>query len=126
MYRGYRLKIGNNILPNNMIAKGSFSVIDNDRVVEIWKDANQVEHQITEGTPKANISFSLREHDSTEHASFILYLSILNDVHVEYYDDLTDSYRVATCRIEKPVFAHLNTYGGKIQYAVTPIKIIEN
>lgn len=126
MYNGYKLKIDGVVFPNNYMAKGTYNAIDKKRVVETWKDANQVEHEITTGTPKANITFSLIEHDSTTHSKMIAYFQKKDDIVVEFYDDGKDAYRTAICRLEAIKWSHRSSYGGKIQYKATAISLIEN
>lgn len=126
MYNGYKLKIDGVVFPNSYIAKGTYYAVNKKRVVEIWKDANQVEHEITAGTPKANISFSLIEHDSTTHSKMIAFFQKEDDIVVEFYDDKKDTYREAICRLEAIKWGHRSSYGGKIQYKATAITLIEN
>lgn len=126
MYNGYRLKIDGVILPNSMIAKGSYSAKDDARVVETWTDGYLVEHQIISDNRKARIRFSMIEHDSTNHADFIAYLQKNDDISVEFYNDRTDSYRTANCRLSPLQFSGRSSYGGKLQYNKTAIEFIEN
>lgn len=127
MYNGYRLKINGRIFPNRFIAQGTYSGQDEPRVVEIWKDASHVEHMVTAGPKKANISFSIIEHDSADHAALMDYFQQDDGIEVEFYNDRTDSYRTAICRLKNaPKFSHRNTYGGKLQYKPTQISLIEN
>lgn len=126
MYIGYRLKINNVVLPNSMIAKGTYNAVDAKRVVETWKDANLIEHEITVDQTKAKISFSFREHDSDEHGDFVAFLQDSDDITVEYYSDRYDTYKTVNCRMENVTFSDRSTYGGKIQYNATPVTLIEN
>ena len=126
MYQGYKLKIDGIVFPNSYIAKGTYNAIDKKRVAETWKDANQIEHEITAGIPKANISFSLIEHDSTSHSEMVAFFQKKDDIVVEFYDDDKDAYRTAICRLDAIKWAHRSSYGGKIQYKATAIAFIEN
>ena len=126
MYQGYRLKIDGVVFPNSYIAKGSYSAVDKKRVVETWVDANQVEHEVTTGQAKANIAFSLIEHNSEKHSELMKFFQKDDDIRVEFYNDRTDAYRVANCRLVDISFSHSNTYGGKVQYNSTAINFIEN
>lgn len=126
MYNGYRLKIENVILPNKYIAKGTYNCVEDFRVIDTWVNASLVEEEKRTNTKKATITFSLIEHDSDKHADLIAYLQKSSDVSVEFYSDLTDSYRTANCRLAAVPFVHKNTYGSKIQYEPTAVTIIEN
>lgn len=66
MFNGYRLKIGETIIPNNYIAKGTYSCVPNQRIIGKWTDGNGIEHTNYYPNAKYTISFSLRECDSSE------------------------------------------------------------
>lgn len=125
-YEGYRLKINGVIYPDRNMAKGSYQMTAGKRVVEIWKDANQVEHEITTGTGKAEISFSVREHSTDEHDGLIYLLRPENGLQIEYWDDLQGEYRTGTFRRSKITFKHRNVDAGGVVYAETPVTITED
>lgn len=125
MYLGYRLKIDGTVYPNNRIAKGTYNATDAKRVVEIFVDARKVEHEIVTDDKKATIEFDIIEHDSDDHENLMSPFGNEN-VSVEFYNDRTGAYRTAQCRIENIRFGHRNTYGNKLQYGKTHIKLVEN
>lgn len=126
MFQGYRIKIHNTVFPDIFIARGSYKCIEDDRVVEIWTDANKVEHKITTGIPKATISFSIKEHDSAEHSEIMIFFQESDNIEVEYYSDKKDLYRIAYCRLEPIEFSHKNVNKSKITYDKADVKLIEN
>jgi len=126
MYEGYRLKINNVIFPDIYISRASYSCIEDERVVEIWTDANYVEHKITTGVPKATISFSLAEHPMDKHSEIMQFFQQDDGITVEYYADKRDEYRTATFRLEPITFAHMHSVGSNVLYDKTDITLIEN
>lgn len=125
MYANYRLKINGVIYNDSYIAKGSYKCEEARRVVRSWTDANGITHEEYAPTPKATISFAIREHDTNEHPALVTALSDYNDVTVEFYNDRTDSYRSGTFRIETIPFSHRNLEAGGILYNTTQIKLTE-
>lgn len=126
MYQGYRLKINNVIFPDIYISRGSYSCIEDERVVEIWTDANFVEHKITTGVPKATITFSLAEHPMDKHSEIVQFFQQNDGITIEYYADKRDAYRTATFRLEPITFAHKYSVGNNVLYDITGITLIEN
>lgn len=126
MYNGYMLKIEGTVFPSGCIAKGTFKCQDAERVVETWVDASKVEHEITTGTQKATLSFSIAEHDSDQHAAIVQFLQKKDDIEVEFYSDTADAYRTGRFRLKAIDWNHRSSYGGKIQYGATAVKLVEN
>lgn len=123
-YNGYRLKIGDTAIPNGYIAKGSYSVVPNQRVVGKWTDGNGVEHTSYYPNPKYVISFALRECDTTESATlFGLFQN--NELTVNFWDDRTQTYRNGNFTVKISAFSHTNILGGKILYNTTKITLTE-
>lgn len=128
MYNGYRIKLNGTIFPNKYIAKGSFKITNQKRVIEIWKDSNQVEHEVTVASTKALITFTIIPRSFAEHQKIMEFTALRygGTVTVEYYDDKNDVYKTASCRLENITFSHRNTYGGSLQYDSANVKLIEN
>lgn len=124
-YLGYRLKINGVTVPENHIARGSYSISANDRVIDEWQDADLVDHVSTINTRQHLINFSFREHDSPEHSVFIGYLSSTQDITVQYYDDLTDSYLTGSFHTDGVNFSHQTIRSGRIWYNETPVELKE-
>ena len=112
MYQGYRIKINGIKVNNTMIARGSYNISTEGRVIDSWEDADK-------------ISFELREHKSSEHASFISLVEKTENIPVEFYDDKTDSYKTGTFKMEKVEFSHKNATAKEIIYNNTKVTIEE-
>lgn len=121
-----RIKIDGINVTSEMISKGTYSAVENKRVVEVWTDANMIEHEIIADQPKVEIRFELREHNIEEHSSFVRILRKHDNINVRYWSDRLNDYRDAVCRMEPVVFTHRSSYGGGIQYDTTPVALIEN
>ncbi len=125
MYQGYRLKIEGETIPNTIMAKGSYSISKEDRTAETWTDAFGKDHVRTYGKTKTTITFSLREHDSTEHGGIVAVFRNRHDVSVDYYDDDTDTYKNGMFRMTVGGYAHRDAHGEKVQYNTTPVTLEE-
>lgn len=125
-YAGYYLKINNTTFPQAYIKKGTYKGTTEKRIVEKWTDAAQVEHVEYSGTKKADITLSLIEHNSDEHGAIAAFFQTVDNISVSYFDDDSNDYRTATCRLEKIQWPRLSSYGGKIQYGSAKIHLIEN
>ena len=124
-YAGYRVKIGNTTINNDMIQRGSFKVLPKKRVVDIWVDANHDEHEDSVSRLKHEISFGIRPRTLAEHEAIKGIFATRANVSVTYWDDVTCTYKTATCRMEDPVFTYKDTLEGTIHYTATTIKFIE-
>lgn len=124
-YAGYRVKIGNTTINNDMIQRGSFKVTPLKRKVATWLDANQTEHEDIVSKRKYEISFGIRPRTLTEHEAIKGIFATQENVSVTYWDDLSCTYKTCTCRMDAPVFAHENTLESTIRYAATTIKLTE-
>lgn len=125
MYQGYRIKINNIKIENSMIARGTFSLTQNDRIIDSWTDADQIDHEVIANKKKASISFELREHTTSEHGLFKELLAKTENVPVEYYDDNDDTYKIGSFKIKNPTFTHKNATRKEIIYENTPINLEE-
>ena len=124
-YLGYRVKIGNTIISNDLIKKGSYSFVKGKRMVADWEDAVKTEHQNLMTKRKVKISFSLRERDLAEQDSIKGIFQSEENLPVTYWDDYDCEYKSGTFFMEAPEIQHENTAVGGIFYATTPIKLTE-
>ena len=124
-YLGYRVKIGNTIISNDLIKKGSYSFVKGKRMAADWEDAVKTEHQNLMTKRKAKISFSLRERDLAEQDSIKGIFQSEENLTVTYWDDYDCEYKSGTFFMEAPEIQHENTAVGGIFYATTPIKLTE-
>ena len=123
-YLGYRVKIGNTIISNDLIQKGSYNFVKNKRIPSDWKDAAQIQHQQVLDNRKVTISFSLRERDLSEQDTVKGIFTTQENLTVKYWDDYACEYKEGTFYMDAPTITHRNTSGG-INYAATPIKLTE-
>lgn len=126
MFNGYRLKIEGIEFNDSYVAKGTYSCVNQKRVIETWKDANEVEHEVTAPIKKAVISFDIREHNSIEHANIIPFFQKEDDITIEYYNDLTDEYLTGNFRRSNVQFSHLNLTRENIDYSSASVVFTEN
>lgn len=123
-YANYRVKIGNTIITNDLIQKGSYSFVKSKRIAADWEDAIKVQHQNMMSTRKVRIAFSIRERDLTEQDSIKGIFETEENISVEYWDDYECKYNTGTFYMDAPEISHRNAIGG-IRYNATPIKLTE-
>lgn len=123
-YAGYRVKIGNQIINNNLIQKGSYSFVKEKRIPSSWEDVNKYEHQQVNSARKVVITFSLIERDLTEQDSIKSIFATQENLSVQYWDDYACEYKSGTFYMDAPKISHRNTIGG-LRYNATPIKLTE-
>lgn len=124
-YEGYRIKINNASISDNMIVKGSYSFQRGCRVIDSYYDATGVLVEEKSSHKTVVIQFTVRERSISEHANVMSILAIRDNVSVEYWDDETATYQTAICKIHDVTIAHANTHGKTIRYADMPIMIEE-
>jgi len=125
MYQGYRIKINGNILDNQMIVRGSYSIQHTQRVIAEYYDQLGVRHEELSPRKTATISFTIREHGLNEHEEIMKLLEIENQVEVEYWDDKKIKYAIGYFKIENYKFGHQNAFKNDIRYKDTPITLRE-
>lgn len=125
-FEGYRLKINGVVYPNSNMQRGSYSITEQKRVVEIWTDANLVEHEITTGVTKAVISFAIRQHDGEEHDAIVNALKPENGLQIEYWSDLHGEYKTGVFRRSDVAFRHRNVIGSNVVYDAAQVTLTED
>lgn len=123
-YNGYRIKIGTTTIKNTMIAPNTWKVSKKKRIVATWKDANQVEHHDVMSTGKTEITFSLRARTASEQATLAPILSTTEGLTVEWYDDLSSTYKTGSFFMEAPTIES-KRHGASLLYEPTAIKLTE-
>ena len=123
-YLGYRVKIGDTIISNDLIAKGSYSFVKEKRIASDWKDANLKQHQLVSDTRKVVISFNLRERDLTEQRTLTGIFATQENLLVTFWDDYDCTYKSSYFFMDAPKIQHRNSIGG-INYSATSIKLTE-
>lgn len=123
-YNGYRIKIGTTTIKNTMIAPNTWKVSKKKRIVATWKDANQVEHHDVMSTGKTEIAFSLRARTASEQATLAPILSTTEGLTVEWYDDLSSTYKTGSFFMDAPTIES-KRHGASLLYEPTAIKLTE-
>lgn len=123
-YNGYRIKIGTTTIKNTMIAPNTWKVSKKKRIVATWKDANQVEHHDVMSTGKTEITFSLRARTASEQATLAPILSTTEGLTVEWYDDLSSTYKTGSFFMDAPTIES-KRHGASLLYEPTAIKLTE-
>lgn len=123
-YDGYRIKIGNTIISNDLIQKGSYQFQKAKRMASNWNDAAIVEHQSITDNRKVIIQFNLRERDLNEQDSIKGIFSTQENIKCKYWDDYACEYKETWFYMDAPQIQHRNTIGG-INYSPTTIKLTE-
>lgn len=125
MYQGYRIKINGRILDNQLIARGSYSILPKQRVIAEYYDQLGVRHEELSPRKTVEISFTIREHDMQEHREIMKLLEDENHVEVEYWDDKKMAYGLGDFKIENYKLEHKNAFKNDIRYKDTPITLRE-
>lgn len=123
-YAGYRIKIGDTIIKNTMIAPETYSITKQERVVYTWKDANQIEHRDMADKLKTKISFSVRERKMIEQASIAPIFATLKNITVEYWDDIVGDYVTGIFYMDPPIIQSAR-FGASLIYRETAVTLTE-
>lgn len=121
----YRLKINGVIFPDNLIAKGSYSLKKEKRVKASWKDGLGITHYAYYPTGKTIIEFNFREITNTEMDSYYDVLKASDNVTIQYYDDELKAYKTGKFKREDITFAHTTCTKSFIRYAPQKIRYVE-
>lgn len=124
-YSGYRVMIGENIVPNNVIAKGTYQFQKDKRITGTWKNAAQVEKQDVYSNRKAVISFSIIPMNLTDHEAIKWLFASQENLLVSYWDDYDCEYKTGYFYMERPVMSHGNSQAGSLFYEAIQIKLTE-
>lgn len=125
MYQGYRVKINGNIVRNQMIINGSYSIYKERRVLDTYYDAKGFKHEELSQRETATINFTIRERNLTEHAEIMKLLEVESNVEVEYWDDKKLVYNIGYFKIENYKIEHKNAFQKGIWYKSMQITLKE-
>lgn len=125
MYNGYRVKINEVIVSDNLISQGSYTCLPVRRVLDSYYDGLGVLHEELSKHVTVEISFSLRERSMEEQALLKDVFAKYENIQVEYWDDVSMMYKSGVFKMTRPAFSHRNTRGGKIRYKKTAIVLKE-
>ena len=123
-YSGYRIKIGATTIKNNMMAPDTYNVTKNKRVIYTWTDANQVEHQEIAPEKNVEIKFSIRERSMEDQATIAPIFQTLDNLTVEFWDDIQQQYVQQTCYMDPPTIQS-RAHGASLMYDETPVHLTE-
>jgi len=124
-YAGYRIKIGNTIVPNLLVSKGSYTFKKNKREAGSWQDANGYDHFDHFKPTQVVVQFSIKERNLEEQASITGIFASQENLTVEYWDDYACEYATGTFRMTAPAIKHTEAPGDNIRYAATQIVLTE-
>lgn len=124
-YQGHRIKIGNTIVPNLLISKGTYSFKKDKREAGSWQDGNGKEHFDHFRPRQVTIQFSIKERNLEEQASISGIFATQDNLNVEYWDDYACEYATGTFRMNAPAIKHMEAPGNDIRYASTQIVLTE-
>ena len=85
--------IGQNIVPNNVIAKGTYQFYKDKRITGTWKNAAQIEKQDVYSLRKTVIQFSIIPMNLTDHEAIKWLFASQENLLVSYWDDYDCEYK---------------------------------
>lgn len=124
-YSGYRVMIGENIVPNNVIAKGTYQFSKDKRITGTWKNAAQIEKQDVYSKRKTVIQFSIIPMNLTDHEAIKWLFASQENLLISYWDDYACEYKTGYFYMERPPMQHSNSQGGTLFYEAIEIKLTE-
>lgn len=124
-YQGYRIKVGDVIIPNLLISKGTYSFKKDKREAGSWQDGNGYEHFEHHKPKQTVIQFSIKERNLEEQASISGIFAEQDNLAVEYWDDYACKYATGTFHMTAPAIKHIEAPGNNIRYATTQIVLTE-
>lgn len=124
-YSQYRVKINGLVIPETLIARGSYNFVKESRVIRSYTDANGTKHEDVYEDKKASIKFSLRERNLLEQLQLMGLFDKTENVPVEYWDDYSCIYQTGVFKMKAPQINHKNAVGENIEYNSTPIQLDE-
>lgn len=123
-YAQYRVKIGETVIKNSMIGPDSYEITKDERVISVWKDANQVDHQEMAPELKTSISFTIRERSMEDQQTIAPIFATLSNLTVEYWDDILGEYVTGTFHMAPPKIKS-RRHGASLLYFETQVNLTE-
>ena len=123
-YAQYRVKIGETVIKNSMIGPDSYQITKDERVISVWKDANQVEHREMDPVLKTSISFTIRERSMEDQQTIAPIFATLSNLTVEYWDDILGNYATGTFYMAPPTIQS-RRHGASLLYMETQVNLTE-
>ena len=124
-YQGYRVKINGTIIPNVLVASGSYSFNKQPRIAGYWTDSKGEKHMEYHEKMRSIITFSIRERNLEEHESIKDIFNNQKKVNVEYWDDYECVYHTGVFDILGVTINHKKALSTDILYNATQIRLEE-
>lgn len=124
-YSGYRVMIGENIVPNNIMSKGSYQFFKDKRITATWKTAAQIEKQDVYDKRKVNIQFEVIPMSLEDHEAIKWLFAQQENLLISYWDDYDCDYKTGYFYMDRPPMNHSNSQGGSLFYEAIQIKLTE-
>lgn len=124
-YQGYRLVIDGTPLNDSLVAKGSYKFNRTKRTSGTWTDLNGVFHEDVLPITKTVITFQLRQRNLAEQESIKNLFASMQNVRVQYWDDLACRYRLGNFMMRVQDINHYTIEPGGIQYNATQVTLEE-
>lgn len=125
-YLGYRIKVNDFVVPENLISKGTYNCEPNMRLANSWTDANGKDNFEYFPNPKYKITFAIRERNVLEQETLVPLFLLKEDINVEYWDDITCTYKTGIFHMNRPKFIHRDiTEALGILYGATTLVLEE-
>lgn len=125
MYNGYTVKIGSTIINPDIMVIGSYQCKNERAVISSWRDANGRMHYHFYPEAKTNISFSIRPRTVDQQRSIQHLFNTLDNLTVEYYNDVTEQYETGVFKMDDVVFKHQYDTQDVMFFAETQIVLRE-
>ena len=125
-YKGYRLKIDGVVFPNHYMKKGTWKALPETRLlVNSFYDSIGTLHEDYHTNKKADIAFSIKQHNISDHEVLAAFFNNKENVQIEFWNDNTSSYQSAVCKIEDFYWQHENATQDDIFYKEAKVSIVE-
>lgn len=124
-YGQYRVKIGETVIKNSMIAPDTYNFQRNERIVASWKDANLIEHHDVAEDFKVEISLSIRERNMEDQAEIAPIFESLENIYAEYWDDIACEYKTGLFYMATAPVFNTRKNGASLLYMPTAITLKE-
>ena len=124
-YQGFRVKINDTVIPNVLIAAGTYSFVKEPRVAKTWTDSKGISHKSFHAKDKVKISFSIKERNLEEHRSIKGIFANKKNVTVYYWDDYDCEYKEGNFEMSSATISHRKALTNEILYDSTAITLGE-
>lgn len=125
-YEGYRLKIGEVVVKDNWIARGTYKCAPNQkRILKEWNDVQGKRHVTYAPHTRTEITFNIRKRDMNLQQQATELLKNRENVEITYWNERKMQYETCLCDIESEEYIS-SKKNGQIWYEETSVKITQN